>query len=98
MANSVAAMPQPTATHPQDAPRPLSHAARVRVLAGHTQRSLAATSGVSARQIANLEAGLCRPRLDTALAIAHALGEDDPRVIFPGLDVPTFAERARKIA
>jgi transcriptional regulator with XRE-family HTH domain len=76
-------MPHSTATQPQDTgPRPLSHSARCRVLAGHTQRSLSKASGVSARQIANLEARRCRPRLDTALAIAHALGEDDPRVIF----------------
>ena len=69
-------------------PRPLSHSARCRVLAGHTIRSLSAASGVSARQIVNLEAGKCRPRLDTALAIARALGEADPRVIFPDLDSP----------
>jgi transcriptional regulator with XRE-family HTH domain len=77
-------MAHSTATHPAG-PRPLSHSARCRVLAGHTIRSLSAASGVSARQIVNLEAGKCRPRLDTALAIAYALGEDDPRVIYPDL-------------
>jgi len=58
-------------------PRPLSHLARLRVLAGHTQASLAAASGVSSRQIANLEAGKsAKPHLSTAIAIADALGLD----------------------
>jgi len=80
-------MPNSSAQRPQiqPGPRPLGHLARVRVLRGHTQRSLALASGVSARQIANLEAGKCRPRLDTALAIAHALGHADPLVVFPEL-------------
>jgi transcriptional regulator with XRE-family HTH domain len=64
--------------------RVLSHLARVRILAGHSQRTLAIASGVSQRQIANLEAGKsARPHLDTARKIADALGVE-VEVAFPG--------------
>jgi transcriptional regulator with XRE-family HTH domain len=46
---------------------------RLRVLARHSRASLSAASGVSERQIANLEKGVHQPKLATARAIAGAL-------------------------
>jgi transcriptional regulator with XRE-family HTH domain len=43
------------------------------VLARHSRASLSAASGVSERQIANLEKGVHKPKLETARAIARAL-------------------------
>jgi DNA-binding XRE family transcriptional regulator len=54
-------------------PRRLSHFARVRVNAGHTQSSLGERSGFSRGLIAACDAGHV-PRLDTAVRVADALG------------------------
>lgn len=53
---------------------PRSHLERLRVLARDSRASLAARSGVSERQIANLEKGVHEPKLATARRIAAALG------------------------
>jgi len=55
------------------------------VLAGHSQRSLAESAGISKRGLQELEAGHHTPRLTTATALARALGLDNPRVLFPEL-------------
>ncbi len=66
-------------------PRPLGHLARVRVLRGHTQASLAEASGVSRRTIIALEKDAARgPRFDTAWRLARALGQP-LGVVFPEL-------------
>ena len=67
-------------------PRTLSHMARIRILAGHTQGSLAAAcSGeVSRRTIQRLESG-GTPTAATAVRISRALGYADPAIVFPEL-------------
>jgi DNA-binding XRE family transcriptional regulator len=65
-------------------PRSLSHLARVRVLRGHTQASLADAVGCSKRTICRLEKG-GTPSATTAIRISHALGHTDPLVVFPEL-------------
>lgn len=68
----------------------LSHAALVRIRAGHTQASLAAATreldghGVSKRTIARIEGGAA-PSAATAIRISRALGHADPLVVFPDL-------------
>lgn len=63
----------------------MSHLARCRVLAGHSQRSLAEAAGISKRGLQELEAGHHKPRLTTATALARALGVADARALFPEL-------------
>ena len=65
-------------------PRTLSHVARIRVLAGHSQESLAEAAAVSRGTIHRLEHGHL-PSAPTALRVTHALGYDDPLVVFPEL-------------
>lgn len=67
-------------------PRRITHLARLRFLAGHTQASLAAAAGVSQRTVAGLEAEESEPRLSTARAIADALGVE-LAVAFPFSDI-----------
>ena len=62
-----------------------SQLAAVRALSGFTQRGLGEAAGISARQVANLEAGRSEPLLSTARRIAGALGVNLDGV-FPGPD------------
>lgn len=64
-------------------PRTLSHVARIRVLAGHTQASLAEAAGVSKGTVQRLERGHL-PSAPTAARIAQVL-DLDTLVIFPDL-------------
>jgi DNA-binding XRE family transcriptional regulator len=68
-------------------PRLLSQVRRVRLLSGMSQAETAALAGISRHALSNLETGLSQPQLRTALALCRALGQTDPRVLFPGLDV-----------
>jgi len=85
------------ATHSQGylGPRRLSHLARVRVLAGHTQQSLADSAGISKRTVVYLEAGTHRPSLATAFRLANALGHQDVRVLFPDFTTSPRGEADR---
>jgi DNA-binding XRE family transcriptional regulator len=57
------------------------------LLSGMSQAETAALAGISRHALSNLETGLSQPQLRTALALCRALGQTDPRVLFPGLDV-----------
>lgn len=53
-----------------------------RVTAGLTQAQLASRAGVRRETVSRLERGENEPTYHTALAIAHALGYTDPRLLF----------------
>ena len=72
----------------------LTHPARCRLLAGHSQESLARAAGVHRNTVSMIERGR-RPTLDVALRITRALlGPDaDVRSVFP--DLPASSPRFR---
>ena len=55
----------------------------LRVVRGWTRSDLAIRSGISRRQLFNIEHGIHTPRLRTAVAISSDLGVRDPTVLFP---------------
>jgi DNA-binding XRE family transcriptional regulator len=63
----------------------MTHLKRVRLQAGMRQVDVAAAAKCSRQTVTLLEAGGQVPRFSTALAIARALGFDDPRIVFPEL-------------
>lgn len=77
---------------------PPSHLARVRLLAGDSQRSLGERAEVTKETVANLESGKHEPRYSTALRLAHALGYDNPAVLFPELVARLRREEADRRA
>jgi DNA-binding XRE family transcriptional regulator len=48
---------------------------QARKRAGKTQGELAKMVGISERWIREIEAGVCKPNVETAISIARALGE-----------------------
>ncbi len=49
------------------------------------QIDVAESAGVCRETVRRLEVGAHKPTWDTAIRVARALGQDDPRVLFPEL-------------
>lgn len=65
--------------------RPPGILRRTRLCAGLRLVDVAESAGVSAETIRRLELGAHRPTWDTAVRVARALGQGDPRGLFPEL-------------
>lgn len=67
---------------------------RTRLCAGMRLVDVAESASVSAETIRRLELGAHRPTWDTAVRVARALGQDDPRGLFPELLDEKFTEES----
>jgi len=62
---------------------PPGHLRRARLIAGLRLIDVAESAGVCAETIRRLELGANKPTWATAVRVARALGQEDPRVLFP---------------